>query len=159
MVLIIIYLVLILIAIGILSILQYISTVPLWYSNNLLFIQSALMGALGGILYCLRGIYTNKCVKKRWDIDWTVWYYLRPLTSLISGFVSCFLLKAGLLVLDSSKEGLHTNFGFYIIAFIAGYNVDNFLKKIESIAKTTWGIEPSLTSKGDANTKKDELKK
>lgn len=149
MILIIIYLICALFLLGFLSIVHFIFPVPSWYINNLVLIQCGYFGSLGGILYCLRGVYLNKSVRKNWDKDWTVWYYLRPLTSLISGFISGILLKAGLLVLDASTQSEQTFFGFYAISFIAGYNVDNFLKKIESLAKTTWGIDPSNVSKKD----------
>jgi len=119
---------------------------PTWYVSNILFINSALMGSLGGIIYCLRGIYVNKSFKKEWDVDWHIWYYLRPLTSLISGFVSCIFLKAGLLTLDVGDSSGNIHFGYFAVAFIAGYNVDNFMKKIESLAKTVWGIEKSKSS-------------
>ncbi|MEQ8626041.1 MAG: hypothetical protein RIC32_00405 [Ekhidna sp.] len=118
---------------------------PSWYTSKILFINSALMGSLGGILYCLRGVYLNKSVHKRWDKDWHVWYYLRPLTSLISGLVSSIFLRAGLLVLDAVEGEM--SFGYLAVAFIAGYNVDNFLKKIEDVAKTIWGIDKSRSSK------------
>ncbi len=138
---IIVYLIFILLALGFLFILPEIIKLPDWYMSRNLFINSALIGSLGGVLYCLRGIYLNKSVHKRWDKDWYVWYYLRPLTSLISGFVSSIFLKAGLLTLDASEGS--TTFGYLAIAFIAGYNVDNFLKKIEDVAKTVWGIDKS----------------
>lgn len=55
---------------------------------------------VGGALYCFRAIYLNKCVHKRWDPDWHVWYFIRPITSTIAGAVSYLFLKAGLLVLE-----------------------------------------------------------
>lgn len=149
MIIIIIYLLVLLLLIGTLSILHFIVEVPLWYTQNIILLQCSYFGLLGGILYCLRGIYINKAVNNEWNSDWRVWYILRPFTSLISGFVSGILLKAGLLILDATSEGNQTYFGFYSIAFVAGYNVDNFLKKIESLAKSTWGIEPSNVSKKD----------
>jgi formate hydrogenlyase subunit 3/multisubunit Na+/H+ antiporter MnhD subunit len=120
---------------------------PQWYVANLQFINCALIGALGGIIYCLRGIYINKCVRKNWDDNWNLWYYLRPLTSLISGFISCIFLKAGLLTLDVSEKSGGIYFGYFAVAFIAGYNVDNFLKKLEAIAHSAWGIDKSNSSK------------
>ena len=118
---------------------------PNWYLDKLTFINSALIGSLGGVLYCLRAVYLNKSVYGVWDIEWHVWYYLRPLTSLLSGFVSSIFLKAGLLTLDASDG--EASFGFMAVAFIAGYNVDNFLKKIEDVAKTIWGIDKSRVSR------------
>jgi len=119
---------------------------PLWYTKRLLFAKCASIGGVGGILYCLRAVYLNRCVLKQWDPDWQVWYYLRPITSTISGFISCIFLKAGLLVLEASNNPGNTPYGYLAIALIAGYNVDNFMKKIESIAHTVWGISKSRVS-------------
>jgi hypothetical protein len=68
--------------------------------------------------------------------------------SLICGVLSYLLLKAGPLVLDSTPRGDSNHLGFYVLAFIAGLNVDKFLTKIEEVAQTTWGIEKSRTAKG-----------
>ena len=119
---------------------------PLWYTKRLIFAKCAYIGGIGGILYCLRAVYLNRCVLKQWDADWQVWYYLRPITSTISGFISCIFLKAGLLVLEASSNPGNTPYGYISIALIAGYNVDNFMKKIESIAQTVWGISKSRVS-------------
>jgi len=111
-----------------------------------------LSGGYGGVLYCLRSIYLNACVKKNWDVDWHIWYYIRPINSLITGGASYIFLSAGLLVLESKAQLGSSHLAFYAFAFIAGLNVDKFVKKLESIAKTTWGIEESRAS---GNTKDD----
>jgi hypothetical protein len=36
----------------------------------------AVIGGIGGGVYCLRAIYITVCVKKNWDDQWLVWYYL-----------------------------------------------------------------------------------
>jgi hypothetical protein len=59
---------------------------------------------VGGAMYCFRAIYLNKCVRKHWDPDWHVWYFIRPITSTIAGAVSFLFLKAGLLILESSSD-------------------------------------------------------
>ncbi|WP_024692650.1 hypothetical protein [Pseudomonas syringae] len=102
---------------------------------------------VGGALYCLRAIYLNKCVYKRWDPDWHVWYFIRPITSTIAGAVSYLFLKAGLLVLESSSNQGASEIGFFALAFIAGFNVDKFVAKIEEVAKAVWGIEKSRSAK------------
>jgi hypothetical protein len=116
---------------------------------NLLF-QCILIGGLGGIIYCLRGVYLSYCVRKDWDAVWTVWYVIRPIVSLLCGGVSFLFLKAGLLVLEAQKEVDSTNLGFYALAFIAGLNVDKFIQKIEELAHATWGIEKSRSSNGNS---------
>ena len=82
-----------------------------------------------------------------WDDRWRIWYYLWPVTSGICGFVSCIFLKAGLLVLEASENPEAVSYGYLALAFIAGYNVDCFLKKLESIAQTLWGIKKSRVGK------------
>ena len=140
------YLILFLLAIIGLFISPFYFNFPNWYFQNSLFIKCSYLGGLGGVLYCLRAIYLNKCVQKRWDEDWTIWYYVRPINSAISGFISCIFLKAGLLVLEASTIPNEKTYGYWAIAFIAGYNVDNFLRKIEAIAQTIWGIDQSRSS-------------
>jgi hypothetical protein len=56
--------------------------------------------------------------------------------------MSSVLLKAGLLALNASTEGGNA-FGYYMFAFIAGYNVDNFLKRLEGVAKSAFGVQES----------------
>lgn len=140
------YLCLILFVVVFLSISHHIIEMPSWYVGNILLIRCTLVGVMGGILYCLRAVYLNKCVRKEWDKDWEVWYYLRPIASGISGFISYIFLKAGLLVLEADAKPDAIAFGYLAIAFIAGYNVDNFMKKLESIASSVWGIKKSRSA-------------
>ncbi|MDQ3050202.1 MAG: hypothetical protein M3Q95_04895 [Bacteroidota bacterium] len=110
-------------------------------------ILCCLLGGVGGVLYCLRGIYLNYSVKKQWSKDWLPWYFIRPVCSVITGGISFMFLKAGLLVLEAQTETTSSNLGFYTLAFIAGLNVDRFVSKIEDLAQVTWGIQKSRASK------------
>jgi len=112
-----------------------------------------LLGGGGGCIYCLRAVYLNKCVHKRWDKDWHAWYFLRPVMSTCCGGVSFMFLKAGLLILESGQKENASEIGFYALAFIAGLNVDKFLAKIEDVAQAVWGIEKSR-SRGDSGEDK-----
>jgi hypothetical protein len=122
---------------------------PTWLTAIQVHIACALVGGIGGITYCLRAVYLNACVRKRWDKDWYPWYYIRPLVSLICGAVSSIFLKAGLLVLDATQKPDSNLLGFHALAFIAGFNVDKFVAKLEDIAHATWGIEKSRTQKSN----------
>jgi hypothetical protein len=113
-------------------------------------IAAALVGGLGGCLYCLRAIYLNACVHRRWSADWIPWYFIRPFASVASGAASYVFLHAGLLVLESSTRGDSTQLGFYALAFVAGLNVDKFIAKIEDVAQAVWGIEKSRVAKGES---------
>ncbi len=111
-------------------------------------ITCAIVGGLGGCMYCLRAVYVNYCAQDTWDNKWAIWYILRPITSVGSGAVSFLFLKAGLLVLESNVQQNASEYGFYALAFIAGLNVDKFIKKIEDIGEAVFGIEKSRAAKG-----------
>lgn len=57
----------------------------------------AAVGGLGGCVYCLRGVYLNVAVRKQWNREWYVWYFLRPIVSAGCGAVSDLFLRAGFL--------------------------------------------------------------
>jgi hypothetical protein len=128
--------------------------IPAWLTDYILAIDCILIAAIGGVLYCLRGVYVNKCVNKNWDKDWETWYYLRPITSSISGLASYIFLKAGLVVLEAAQDANSVDYGFLAFAFIAGLNVDKFVLKIEEISKATFGIEKSRIAKESEKTEK-----
>lgn len=121
---------------------------PAWVEKSGLLHHCVLVGGIGGIIYCLRAVYLNACVRKQWDSEWHIWYYIRPIVSLISGGVSWLFLKAGLLVLDAQNTATSNSFGFLALAFIAGYNVDKFMSKLEQLSEAAWGIEKSRAASG-----------
>jgi len=126
-----------------------------WFSLKstlILPFKSVVSAGFGGLLYLLRAVYVNKCVKKSWDEEWEIWYYIRPFTSLLSGVASYIFLKAGVLVLNAEIEVSTSSYGFMAVAFIAGLNVDKFTSKLEDLAKAAWGVEKSrMNSKKDDN--------
>lgn len=119
---------------------------PVWLAPFEIACLCGLTGGIGGIVYCMRGLYVNVCAGAGWNPRWMPWYFIRPVVSLVCGVVSYLILKAGLLVLESAPRETSNHLGFYVLAFIAGLNVDKFLGKIEDIAQTTWGIEKSRTA-------------
>jgi hypothetical protein len=129
---------------------------PAWVDNFRLWFFCTIAGGVGGCVYCLRGVYLNACVRKKWDADWQPWYYIRPFVSLVCGAVSCLFLKAGLLVLESTQTQGASDLGFYALAFVAGLNVDKFIAKIEDIAQASWGIEKSRSARGDEKSPADK---
>src|SRR5262245_22543555 len=126
---------------------------PEWLKAHQLAFRSVLAGGFGGFTYCARAVYLNACVKKNWDVDWEPWYYIRPIVSLVTGGAGYVFLRAGLLVLDSSKPSDSSNLGFLALSFIAGLNVDRFVQRIEGLGKTIWGIEESRAAKPEAESK------
>lgn len=122
---------------------------PTWITELELVIRCCLISALGGVLYCLRAVYVNKCVRNQWDVKWEIWYYLRPLISLICGIISYVFLKAGLVLLEASQEADQGIYGYLAFSFLAGLNVDKFVKKLEDVGKAVFGIELSRSSNND----------
>lgn len=145
---------LVLIAMSILGLEQF--GLPDSLESSQLALRCALIAALGGILYCLRSVYLNRCVHDRWTKSWEIWYYLRPITSFICGIVAYVFLKAGLVVLDASQNSEAGNFGYYAFAFFAGLNVDKFVAKIEEIGKSLFGIEKTRNAKLSDDDKEDK---
>jgi len=103
---------------------------PEWLISYKLQIHSIYYSMLGGILYCLRAVYLEKCVKNRWDSNWETWYYIRPIVSALIGCIVYILLKVGLLVLEAEQIINPTNYGFLAVSFIAGLNGNKFLNLI-----------------------------
>lgn len=122
---------------------------PPWVAPFEVACLCALTGGIGGVVYCLRGLYVHTCAGEGWNPRWMLWHFTRPVVSLVCGAISYLLLKAGLLVLDSTPNADGNHIGFYVLAFIAGLNVDKFLGKIEEVAQTTWGIEKSRAGRRD----------
>lgn len=141
------YLLLCLFCLSGLLVLHHMVVLPSFYVQYILYIRCALLGSIGGVTYCLRAVYLNRCVNNRWDNNWHIWYYLRPIVSGIMGFVSCVVIKGGLLLLEASSDSNSIAFGYLALAFIAGYNVDHFLLKLETLSETIWGIKKSRASK------------
>jgi len=100
-----------------------------------------LFGVLGGITHCIRSIYLHSSLKKDWDNSWNIWYFLRPIVSGIIGLMSMIVIKAGLLAFNADTNIEDRLLAYLAIAFLAGYNVKNFLSKLEDISKSAIGIE------------------
>lgn len=123
---------------------------PAWLVGYQLAINCILIASLAGVLYCVRAVYTNYSARNTWEKRWEVWYYLRPLASAVAGLVAFIFLKAGMAVLEASQSGVDGMYGYMAFSFIAGYNVDRFLKMIEDLAKSKFGVEQSGSyRKGD----------
>jgi len=123
--------------------------IPSWLQPYQLAIECILTAALAGVLYCVRAVYLNYCVHRHWDKRWEVWYFLRPLASALTGLVAYIFLKASVVVLEASQNGDAGLYGYMAFSFIAGYNVDRFLKKMEEVAQSKFGVRPSRTSEAD----------
>lgn len=115
--------------------------------TGLLVFQCGIAGGSGGALYCLRGLYLNVSVKDQWDGKWALWYLARPVASVVMGVMAYVFIRAGLLVLEATDQESSSQYGYLAVAFLAGLNVDNFIKKFESFADSAFGIGKSRASK------------
>lgn len=147
------YLIAILVTVTVIFVALATEQLPSWMMQFELAINCSLIATVGGVLYCLRSVYLNRCVHDRWTKSWETWYYLRPLTSMLCGVVAYILLKAGLVILDASQMSDMGNYGYYAFAFFAGLNVDKFVARIEEIGKAIFGIEKSRNAQASENGK------
>ena len=118
----------------------------LFCNLNPIWLKVSLLGLIGCCTYCIRSLYFQYCVKEEWDNRWIVWHIIRPFVGSICGAVSLLFVKAGLLLFEVSHAETQSYYGIYALAFIAGLNVDNFIKKIESIFSEIIGIKKTRMS-------------
>jgi len=142
----IVYLLLMLTLYAVLGLLILLNTITIPIPAIELLLICGVAGGIGGVTYCLRGVYLNASVYDRWSNVWLPWYFLRPIVSFLTGAVSCLFLQAGLIILEASPNKAPSHLVYVALAFIAGLNVDKFIQKIEEIAEVTWGIKKSRTS-------------
>lgn len=103
-------------------------------------------GLLGCACYCTKSLYFQFCVRKEWDDRWVVWHIIRPFVGTALGAASYLFVQSGLLLIEAEGKESGEFYGIYAIAFIAGFNVDNFLKKIEETSFTLWKIKKTRMS-------------
>lgn len=134
--------------IALIAVLGYLALFPNAITEQLVF-KCGLAGGVGGALYCLRGLYLNVSMRDQWDAKWALWYVARPFASAVMGVMAFVFIRAGLLVLEATDQESSSQYGYVAVAFLAGLNVDNFIKKFESIASSTFGVSESRASKPD----------
>ncbi len=132
--------------IGWMALLSFLALFPNELTGQLM-IQCGIAGGVGGALYCLRGLYLNVSLMDQWDERWLMWYAARPVASIVMGVMVYVLIRAGLLVLEANNQDSSTQYGYYAVSFLAGLNVDNFIKKFESVAGAAFGVSPSRASR------------
>jgi hypothetical protein len=114
---------------------------PTWILNLGRPLATCMMGALAGVLYLIRGIYTNFSVLSTWDFRrWWPWYFLRPFASAILGGVSPIFVRMGLLAFGASGATSENSPAYLAVAFIVGLNVARSLERLEAQAKEKLGI-------------------
>jgi hypothetical protein len=114
--------------------------------SKFLLYASILGGLGGGLVNCLRAVYLNACVRKKWDKDWHPWYVIRPILSGVMGGVAYVFIRAGLFVFGGQGESKDWSiYGYLAVSFIAGYNVQRFLEQLEAISEATFGVKKKST--------------
>lgn len=117
-----------------------------WIAEYQIWFEMSFLGLVGCCVYCLRSLYEQFCVKKCWDNRWIVWHVIRPVVAVIMGAVSFLIVKVGFLLLLAPESGTYRYYGAYIIAFIAGLNVSNFIQRMEIMAQHWTQVKPSRMS-------------
>lgn len=124
--------------------LKYIVEPELLLNKDLkLLLLCCVLAGLGGTIFCLRGVFEHACRNNDWAPKWNLWYYIRPIFSIGCGIIAFLFLKAGLFLLETNIPENATNIGYLVLSFIAGYNVDSFIERIEEIGKSVFSINTS----------------
>ena len=87
-------------------------------------------GALGALIYCIRGFYQH-IAKNDFDDKWDWWYVFRPLIGFIAGIYAYFILCC-LISMNTSQINLIPGDPrcFCGISFLSGFCFTQFVEKI-----------------------------
>jgi len=104
-------------------------------------------GVIGGCLYNYRGIIKHTS-ENDYDENFTITYFLRPISGGISGLTVFFILLGGALALNvgtnTDPEGWITFSGrmpYIAFAILAGYASQEFMLKLKDIAGTLFEVK------------------
>lgn len=133
------------------------------FLKTLVYVSCA--GGLGGIVYAIASVCKHVLVGDfKAESFW--WYIFRPLTGIIMGAVSYFLIMGGLLSLGGNGAPVDyaKNRLFYCgVAFLAGFAVKQFAEKLRELAKTLFATSAKQDESADdakaAKTKQAPAKK
>lgn len=82
---------------------------------------SGLFGLLGATTYCIRGFYVNYAIDKKFNSEWLPWFIFRPIVGLVIGFIYHIFLNGIILFLGEQINAKNPKWGFFAIAFYAGF--------------------------------------
>lgn len=96
-------------------------------------LQVGSVGAIGACMFGLRGIYEHflrssatEGDDEYWHGKWLLWYMIRPFEGFLMGMASL-MVAYTLLKSMFGFENEHPKYGAFLLAFYAGYQVDEFL--------------------------------
>lgn len=82
---------------------------------------SSLFGLFGATIYCIRGFYVNYAIDKKFNSEWLPWFIFRPLVGLAIGLIYHIFLNGIILFLGAQINTQTPKWGFFAIAFYAGF--------------------------------------
>lgn len=89
------------------------------------FVTCVGLGFFSSTAYCLRSIYINYCVLKKWDPKWDIWYYCRPFIGIYRAITVFFIWQSLSLVFNLTNQ-----WTLYCLVVIASARLS--FNKIES---------------------------
>ncbi len=119
-------------------------------------------GGLGGIVYSILG-FSKHIIQHDFDLSYRWWFFYRPLTAAIMGVFVFFFIVGGLIGLgvplqNSSQTASFTqNYSiangftvtsimfFCALSFLAGFSSNEFIAKLEDLAKTIFTPLPKAS--------------
>ncbi|HOX08045.1 MAG TPA: hypothetical protein PK280_16725, partial [Planctomycetota bacterium] len=100
-------------------------------------------GGLGAVIYCIRGFYKHYSLGD-YDRRYAFWYLFRPWIGAVLGMVSYLLIVGGLLAFENglvAGQNLRTKALFVAVAFLSGFSANEFIMKVNAVAKALFGTE------------------
>lgn len=116
--------------------------------NTIMFFLVALSGFLGSMIH-LSSSLTNYIGAGELKSNWLPWYFVKPFTAMGVALVFYFVIKAGLLSLDSGEE--INLFGVVVLSALAGLFTDKATIKLEEIFTTIFKPQDARPDKLDKN--------
>lgn len=116
----------------------------------ILCLQCGFVGGIGALVYCIRAFYINLAVKGTplsAMKPWISWYLLRPIVGTMAGSTSMLITLSFLSIFINDATKDLNRYPILALAFFAGYNIDNFFKRIEGVIQCIFGIKKSNASK------------
>lgn len=97
-------------------------------------------GGLGGASAALRD-FSYFFGKRIFDPAWAPSYWCRPVLGVIMGVVAWALLRGGLLLVSDAGAAVSvSNPVYFAIAFVAGFAVEQMVRKLYDVAETVFAV-------------------
>jgi hypothetical protein len=113
-----------------------------------LYVYIVCAGGLGAVVNCIRGFYKHYSLGD-YNHRYAFWYVFRPWIGAVLGMVSYLLIIGGLMAFENGTiagQNLRTKALFVAVAFLAGFSANEFIMKVNAVAKALFGVDGQSTT-------------